>query len=65
MSRPTRKFKCFLCNYEFEVPYGTGKPQICPRCGAPAQYIHRVGPKGPHRGRMKRARRRFRGGTRK
>lgn len=27
-----RKFKCCVCNYEWKVPYGTGRPQKCPQC---------------------------------
>lgn len=27
-----RKFKCYDCGYEWELPYGTGRPQTCPEC---------------------------------
>ena len=27
-----RKFKCYACNYVWEIPYGTGRPQECPQC---------------------------------
>ena len=32
-----RKFKCTACNFEFEVPFGTGQTgdqMNCPSCGA-------------------------------
>ncbi len=53
-----RKFKCYDCRYEWEEPFGTGRPESCPKCGS--VNIHRVdagagrgrgGPKGPGRGR--------------
>lgn len=27
-----RKFTCYDCQHNWEVPYGTGKPQECPSC---------------------------------
>ena len=27
-----RKFKCYDCGFEFELPHGTGRPEICPKC---------------------------------
>jgi predicted Zn-ribbon and HTH transcriptional regulator len=27
-----RKFKCYDCGNEWEVPYGTGRPSECPKC---------------------------------
>lgn len=48
MPQSTRKFKCSSCSYEIESPYGIPKPQACPKCGAPAQFIHRVDT-GPRR----------------
>ena len=40
MMTGTRKFKCFSCGYEWDVPYGTGRPAKCPKCGS--TNIHRV-----------------------
>ena len=34
-----RKFLCYDCKKEWEVPYGTGRPQTCPQCGS--VNIHR------------------------
>jgi predicted DNA-binding protein (UPF0251 family) len=28
----TRKFSCYDCKHEWELPYGTGRPQQCPAC---------------------------------
>jgi len=36
---PMRKFMCSECKKEWEVPYGTGRPQVCPQCGS--VNIHR------------------------
>ncbi len=33
-----RKFKCGSCGYEWEEPYGTGRPAKCPKCGSTAIY---------------------------
>jgi predicted DNA-binding protein (UPF0251 family) len=27
-----RKFRCYNCGYEWELSYGTGKPEECPKC---------------------------------
>ena len=27
-----RKFVCSACEHEFEVPFGTGRPDVCPAC---------------------------------
>jgi len=35
-----RKFKCYDCGYEWEVPYGTGRPADCPNCKS--ANIHRA-----------------------
>jgi len=35
-----RKFKCYDCNHEWEMPYGTGRPQECPQCKS--KNIHRA-----------------------
>lgn len=37
-----RRFRCFDCGYEWEEPYGTGRPEACPKCGSP--NIHRIDP---------------------
>ncbi|MBU7009195.1 MAG: DUF134 domain-containing protein [Theionarchaea archaeon] len=29
-----RRFRCYDCGHEWEVPYGTGRPQVCPQCGS-------------------------------
>lgn len=35
-----RKFRCFDCEHEWEEPFGTGRPQSCPKCGS--ANLHRV-----------------------
>ncbi len=35
-----RKFRCFDCGHEWEEPFGTGRPEACPKCGSP--NFHRV-----------------------
>lgn len=43
-----RKFRCHDCGHEWELPFGTGRPDACPECGR--QNIHRNEPdRGPHR----------------
>lgn len=34
-----KKFLCYDCKKEWEVPYGSGRPQVCPQCGS--VNIHR------------------------
>lgn len=34
-----RKFRCYDCKHEWDVPYGTGRPQKCPQCES--KNIHR------------------------
>jgi len=55
-----RRFQCYACQHVWELPYGTGRPQECPRCRS--ADIHRavedrgwagVGP-GRGRGRCRR-----------
>ncbi|MBU7024963.1 MAG: DUF134 domain-containing protein [Theionarchaea archaeon] len=29
-----RKFRCYDCGHEWELPYGTGRPAACPQCGS-------------------------------
>ena len=44
-----RTFRCDACESTWEVPFGTGRPQGCPRCKSTA--LHRVpGKLGPGRG---------------
>ncbi|MDD5063776.1 MAG: DUF134 domain-containing protein [Phycisphaerae bacterium] len=35
-----RKFKCYVCNNTWEVPYGTGRPKECTQCKS--TNIHRA-----------------------
>lgn len=35
-----RRFTCYECGHEWELPYGTGRPQVCPQCGS--TNIHRA-----------------------
>ena len=38
-----RKFTCFDCKHQFQVPYDTGKPgaqMTCPKCGS--ANVHRA-----------------------
>ncbi|HEX54619.1 MAG: hypothetical protein DRO90_02115 [Candidatus Altiarchaeales archaeon] len=60
-----RRFKCYNCNHEFEVPYGTGvrgRDMKCPKCGS--NNIHRLdaGPRGMGMGRGPSPQGRGRGG---
>ena len=32
-------FECDDCRHEWSVPYGTGRPNVCPQCGSP--NLHR------------------------
>jgi predicted DNA-binding protein (UPF0251 family) len=29
-----RMFTCYDCGHEWELPYGTGRPQVCPDCNS-------------------------------
>ena len=40
-----REFKCYNCDHEWEVPFGTPRPEECPQCNS--TNLHRVG--GPGR----------------
>ena len=60
-----RKFQCYACQHVWELPFGTGRPQECPKCAS--ANIHRAADDrgwgggqghGAGRGRC----RRFRGG---
>jgi DNA-directed RNA polymerase subunit RPC12/RpoP len=47
-----RRFRCYACNHEWEVPYGTGqsgRQMKCPKCGS--NNIHKADLGGPGRGR--------------
>jgi len=47
---PKRKFRCYDCNYEWALPYGSGRPLECPKCKS--KNIHRhPDDRGPQRGR--------------
>ena len=39
MSETQRMFECYDYKHEWEVPYGTGRPHQCPKCGS--TNIHR------------------------
>jgi predicted DNA-binding protein (UPF0251 family) len=58
-----RNFKCFDCIYEWNIPFGTGRPLKCPECKS--TNIHRINvqtmPRPFRRGRrgQGRGRRRF------
>jgi uncharacterized protein len=55
-----RTFSCAICQHQWKVPFGTGRPQGCPQCGK--ADIHRV---PAERGCRRRAGRGgFRGGVR-
>jgi predicted DNA-binding protein (UPF0251 family) len=47
-----RVFSCSACNHTWEEPFGTGKPEACPKCGG--DLIGRLNPGrgrgGRHRG---------------
>jgi predicted DNA-binding protein (UPF0251 family) len=36
---PKRKFKCYDCGFEWELDYGTGRPEECQKCKS--KNIHR------------------------
>ena len=59
---PMRRFECSECSHVFDVPFGTGRPMACPRCGSSSIY-RKDGNMGMGRGRGGYGRgRRFRGG---
>jgi hypothetical protein len=35
-----RQFVCYDCKHEWSLPYGSGRPDVCPKCGA--RNIHRA-----------------------
>jgi predicted DNA-binding protein (UPF0251 family)/DNA-directed RNA polymerase subunit RPC12/RpoP len=34
MSDSSRRFKCYACGREWDVPHGTERPDKCPNCGS-------------------------------
>ena len=30
-----REFVCLSCGHKWSLPYGTGRPQSCPKCNSP------------------------------
>jgi predicted DNA-binding protein (UPF0251 family) len=51
-----RDFSCSACGEKWSVPYGTGRPDVCPKCGG--KNVHRA---AEDRGRAGRGRRCGRG----
>ena len=37
-----REFRCHDCHYEWSLPFGTGRPRVCPQCRH--ENIYRVPP---------------------
>lgn len=35
-----KKFKCYECDFKWQIPYGTGRPGKCPKCSS--LNIHRA-----------------------
>ena len=61
----TRTFICGSCGAEFQVPFGGGRPEECPRCLSSDIRRGSEGFEGPSGGGMgpgRRCRRRYRGG---
>jgi predicted DNA-binding protein (UPF0251 family) len=40
VTEANRKFKCSDCGQEWDIPHGTGRPDVCPKCNS--RNIHRV-----------------------
>jgi len=56
-----RQFRCEECRGEWSLPFGTGRPEGCPACGARSFYRIDAGPVGrgrpdgePPRGQLRR-----------
>jgi predicted DNA-binding protein (UPF0251 family) len=47
----TREFQCSACQEKWRVPYGTGRPADCPKCGS--KDIHRAAEDRGHAGRRR------------
>ena len=49
-----RTFKCAACDHEWQVPFGTGRPENCPGCNSANIFRADSGPRGvcgnPHGG---------------
>jgi predicted DNA-binding protein (UPF0251 family) len=41
-----RRFRCGDCRHEWSLPFGTGRPEGCPACGADAFRRTDAGPRG-------------------
>ncbi|MFW9985589.1 MAG: DUF134 domain-containing protein [Candidatus Odinarchaeota archaeon] len=37
-----RWFRCFTCQTQWTEPFGTGRPEVCPRCDS--HYLRRLAP---------------------
>lgn len=55
-----RHFRCRACEFEFQQPFGTGRPEQCPECDH--SDIHRLEPGRHHGSGSKGGGRGFRGG---
>jgi len=42
-----RRFRCGACGHEWSMPFGTGRPEVCPSCAG--RSIRRSGGLGPGR----------------
>ena len=49
-----RQFRCGACRHEWSLPFGTGRPEGCPSCGADAFRRTDAGPRGGVAGRAPR-----------
>jgi predicted DNA-binding protein (UPF0251 family) len=49
-----RLFRCQACRHEWSLPFGTGRPEGCPSCGADAFRRTDAGPRGGAAGRRPR-----------
>jgi len=47
-----REFECSGCRHAWQVPFGTGRPGACPKCGS--KDIHRAAGDESHAGRRRR-----------
>jgi predicted Zn-ribbon and HTH transcriptional regulator len=50
-----RNFVCEDCGHSWTLPFGTGRPENCPKCES--ENIHRADSGRRHRGRMRQRRR--------
>jgi predicted DNA-binding protein (UPF0251 family) len=49
-----RRFRCQGCQHEWSLPFGTGRPDGCPSCGADGFRRTDAGPQGGAAGRTRR-----------